>query len=382
MSRGKTILLVSCVGQKLPHPAPAKDLYDSPWFRKARAHAERTGQPWFVLSAEHGLVHPCDVIAPSNVTLNDMPVAGRRKWASRVLEQLEPHLDGVESIVFLAGQRYRECLERLLRSRGLAISVPMGGLKIGEQLSWLSGCEAERLADTIRFYALLDCLAARVGRPRRQSECRAGMDWPERGVYFFFEDGEARSGSGAGLRVLRVGTHALKDGSGSTLWGRLSQHRGNRSGGGNHRGSIFRKLVGVALAKRNNIPLPDSWGVGNSVGEAAQRLNVEKGTVRKDEACIEACVSKYIGQMPFLWLKVDDPPGRHSRRGFIERNAIALLSGYRRPALDKPSKEWLGHYSDRERVRLSGLWNNNHVGETYDPPFLDEMESWIDATPQ
>jgi hypothetical protein len=56
------------------------------------------------------------------------------------------------------------------------------------------------------------------------------------------------------------------------------------------------------------------------------------------------------------------------------------LSGYRRPALDKPSKEWLGHYSDRERVRLSGLWNNNHTHETYNPSFLDEMEHRVNST--
>ena len=85
--------------------------------------------------------------------------------------------------------------------------------------------------------------------------------------------------------------------------------------------------------------------------------------------------------MPFLWLNVNDAPGPRSNRGLIERSAIALLSGYSWPAADAPSREWLGHYSDRERVRLSGLWNNHHVDETYDPSFLDEMESLIDATP-
>ena len=92
-------------------------------------------------------------------------------------------------------------------------------------------------------------------------------------------------------------------------------------------------------------------------------------------------VSEYIGQMPFLWLNVNDAPGPKSSRGMIERNAIALLSGYSCPVAYSPSIEWLGQYSDRERVRLSGLWNNNHVDETYDPSFLDEMESWIDTSP-
>ena len=124
-----SLCLVSCVGRKRSSPAPASDLYTSPWFRKARAYAERVGWPWFVLSAKHGLVQPDEMIAPYDLTLNTMPVADRRRWAAKVLTQLEPHLDGVESVVFLAGQRYREFLTPSLRSRGLVVSVPMQGLE-------------------------------------------------------------------------------------------------------------------------------------------------------------------------------------------------------------------------------------------------------------
>ena len=131
------------------------------------------------------------------------------------------------------------------------------------------------------------------------------------------------------------------------------------------------------MANRNNIPLPGSWGVGGSAGEAARKLNVDRVPVNEAEADIEARVSEYVGRMPFLWVNVDDEPGPNSNRGFIERNAIALLSSYGHPTADGPSTEWLGRYSDRERVRRSGLWNNNHVDETYDPLFLDEMESRI-----
>ena len=133
------VYLVSCVSKKLSHPAPARDLYISPWFRKARSYVERTGCPWFVLSAKYGLVHPDEMIAPYELTLNTMGVSDRREWARRVLTQLEPRLGEGQSVVFLAGQRYREFLEQPLRSRGVAVSVPMEGLKIGEQLSWLGG---------------------------------------------------------------------------------------------------------------------------------------------------------------------------------------------------------------------------------------------------
>ena len=138
MDRRLVIYLVSCVGQKLSSPAAARDLYTSSWFHKARAYADRAGHPWFVLSAKYGLVHPCDVIVPYDLTLNTMPIGDRRQWAGKVLTQMEPHLGDAKSIVFLAGRRYREFLEPSLRSRGLVVSVPMEGLGIGKQLRWLT----------------------------------------------------------------------------------------------------------------------------------------------------------------------------------------------------------------------------------------------------
>lgn len=205
------------------------------------------------------------------------------------------------------------------------------------------------------------------------------MDWPRRGVYFFFEAGEMRSGSGAGRRVVRIGTHALTVGSRSTLWRRLSQHRGAHGGAGNHRGSIFRLLVGVALARRGDTALPASWGVGADAGTAARRLGIDRADVRRAEAGVELRVSRYVGGMPFLWLDIGDEPGPSSERGLVERNAIALLSGSREPASDSASTAWLGAFSDREPVRRSGLWNNRHVDERYSPSFLDVVARRIDG---
>lgn len=131
------IYLVSCVRSKLADSALAKDLYDSRWFKSARRYAEKKGCPWYVLSAKHGIVHPDCWIAPYDQTLNKMSAANRRQWADRVLAQLEPHLEEVDSVVFLAGKRYREFLDVPLQSRGLATCGPMEGLRIGEQLRWL-----------------------------------------------------------------------------------------------------------------------------------------------------------------------------------------------------------------------------------------------------
>ena len=241
---------------------------------------------------------------------------------------------------------------------------------------------SNRIADTVRFYDLLQQLQGCLGGYRRLADCDGRMGWPQRGVYFFFEPGESRSLSGVGDRVVRIGTHALTDGSRSTLWQRLSQHRGSaRSGGGNHRGSIFRLLVGLALARRGDCSLPRSWGVGADPGAAVRKLELgSRAAVKEAEVDLERRVGAHIGEMPFLWLNVPDAASAASARGRIERNAIALLSHACAPAADRPSANWLGVHSDRPRVRASGLWNNNHVDERYDAAFLGEMAMLVDAT--
>ena len=134
----KTIFLISCVGPKRQNPAPSKDLYISPWFRKARSYVEGTGQPWFVLSAKHGLLRPLEVISSYDLTLNSMAIGDRRRWSRNVLSQLQPHLSSVGTVIFLAGLRYREFLVPAVLDYGLDVSVPLEGLRIGEQLRWLN----------------------------------------------------------------------------------------------------------------------------------------------------------------------------------------------------------------------------------------------------
>ena len=139
-SAGRRLFLVSCVKTKRAMPTAAMDLYTSIWFQKARACVEKTGCTWRILSAEYGLVHPDEEIGPYEKTLNTMRIADRRTWAARVLAGLRPCLDGVDTVVFLAGRRYREFLEPTLRDQGLLVHVPMSSLRQGEQLAWLDDC--------------------------------------------------------------------------------------------------------------------------------------------------------------------------------------------------------------------------------------------------
>ena len=231
-------------------------------------------------------------------------------------------------------------------------------------MGYLTDMNDERIADIQTFYSLLALLERKTGGARMLVETSGRLRWPRRGVYFFMENSERRSSSGSGRRIVRVGTHALKAGSKTNLWTRLSQHRGQKNtGGGNHRGSIFRLIVGTALIARNGYQSA-TWGDGNSAA----------ADIRGAELDLEREVSIIIGGMPFLWLEVGDEPGAESLRGDIERNAIALLSNFGKQPIDPPSAEWLGLWCGRERVRASGLWNSNHVNERYDPAFLERMK--------
>ena len=236
--------------------------------------------------------------------------------------------------------------------------------------------DSSRLGHLKYFYDILGELEDRVGGKQILADCDGSMGWPQRGVYFFFEDGEKRVDSGKGLRVVRVGTHALKHGAKSTFWGRLSQHRGN-----NHRSSIFRLLIGTALQGRDTTLDIDTWGVGSDAGSAARKLDVDAAALRERERALEQAVSAYIWQMPFLWVSVEDPSEPSSDRGYIERNSIALLSNYRQLIVDKCWDIWLGKYCNRDRVTGSGLWNNNHVDESYRPEFLERLSILASRTP-
>ncbi len=137
MSNAPTVYLVSCVSKKREQVMPARDLYVSEWFIRARNYVERRGGDWFILSAKLGLVAPEQRIEPYEQTLHSMPIAERRIWAQSVRFQMNELLPASGRCVVLAGQRYREFLMNYLDER-FVTEVPMTGLAIGQQLRWLA----------------------------------------------------------------------------------------------------------------------------------------------------------------------------------------------------------------------------------------------------
>ena len=128
------LYLVSCTKRKSRTAAPARELYTSPWFVRARAYVESTVQPWFILSDEYGLVHPDQLLGTYDTYLKD---SERERWSHMVMRQLTPHLEEIEVVVFLTFKRYSEFLAPWLRSKGMGVVLPPKGLKIGQQMALL-----------------------------------------------------------------------------------------------------------------------------------------------------------------------------------------------------------------------------------------------------
>lgn len=116
---------------------PARELYSSDWFVKARTYVEAQRVKWYILSAKHGLVLPDQVIPPYSVTLIDMSSDQRRAWARGVAKQLRQKCRAGNLVKILAGHSYREHLIPFLESWGCRVKVPMQGMGIGQQKAWL-----------------------------------------------------------------------------------------------------------------------------------------------------------------------------------------------------------------------------------------------------
>ena len=132
------VALVGCVKGKRQTPTPAADLYTSDLFKKRRDHVARRGLNWFVLSAQHGLVTPDEILAPYDMALKDQSATYQREWGRRVTTQLSALLGSLAGMTFEihAGAPYVEALHAPLIAEGARTSTPLKGLTQGQQLAW------------------------------------------------------------------------------------------------------------------------------------------------------------------------------------------------------------------------------------------------------
>jgi hypothetical protein len=135
----RRIGLVGCVKRKAPSARPARDLYVSALFAGRRASVEKSCDEWWILSAEHGLVHPDEVLDPYDRTLKDLSTAERRQWSAQVLQKIDARIGPTSGDVLEihAGSEYRDHgLVQGLLARESRVEVPTAGLGIGKQLQY------------------------------------------------------------------------------------------------------------------------------------------------------------------------------------------------------------------------------------------------------
>lgn len=256
------IVLITCVKTKRRRPCAAKDLYVSPLFVKQRAYAEESGVPWFILSAEHGLVVPDEWLSPYERYLPDTPANFRSAWGIWVVARLQLLAGPLSGRVIEAhaGRAYIDALRPQLDSHGATLQDPLHGLSMGARLAWY-GSEAGSAEPEPEFDDS-KTLARLLREPAAVSPdefLAAGSQVANRpGLYSWWVDdvGAATLSSGLGLPIEPGLIYAGLAGatrwpsgqrSKNTLWLRIAtMHLA-----GKHEFSTFRRTLGAILAAQN-----------------------------------------------------------------------------------------------------------------------------------
>jgi hypothetical protein len=239
------VLLVTCVKTKRSVPAAAKDLYVSELFKRQRVYAERAGVPWFILSAEYGLLRPDDWISPYERYLPDCTRDYQRAWGTWVAQKLELLTGGLRgsTVEIHASTLYMSCLTPELERLGARVTAPVAGLAHGQRLSWygdraaVNDAPPESDANPPSSDLLIEALVATlldVASARRPEELRAlGRAQLSRpGMYSWWVDeagavdlsvGLERSVSPGLIYAGQAGATRWPSGrrSANTLWARL-----------------------------------------------------------------------------------------------------------------------------------------------------------------
>jgi len=120
------VTLIQCTNSKRDSKARARDLYDeSSYFRKMRAWALARGNPWYILSAKHGLVAPDDHVDPYDER------GLSESQAEAIAETLADR--GVRTVDVTAGRDYTDHLVPALERRGIDVLNHFAGQGIGER---------------------------------------------------------------------------------------------------------------------------------------------------------------------------------------------------------------------------------------------------------
>lgn len=180
---------------------------------------------------------------------------------------------------------------------------------------------------------------------------------PNNGIYIIFEKGEKYKNWD---RIVRVGTHTGEN----QLRSRLKQHFVNE----NKNRSIFRKNIGRCFLKRENHPYLKIWELDTT--SKSDKIKYSSLINKSFEQEIEKKISKYIqDNLSFAVFKITSKESRL----FWESKIISTLAAF--PDI-KPSDNWLGQFSPKDKIRRYGLWQVNEL--TNQPLDMKEFNELVE----
>jgi hypothetical protein len=178
---------------------------------------------------------------------------------------------------------------------------------------------------------------------------------PKNGIYIMFENTEKAH---RGDRIVRIGTHSIRDNGKSTLEDRLNEH--NSPNGR----SVFRAKIGDAIINKSRsegstfwseedlLDWNRSWGK-NIPRRRPERFQERGRAIQLEEA--DKLINEYVRtNITFVCIEIDD---RDSRKLF-EARLISTVSNC--PECQK-SEHWPGNFSTKEKVCNSGLWQEKEL---------------------
>ena len=169
-------------------------------------------------------------------------------------------------------------------------------------------------------------------------------DIPLNGIYALFEKGEIAHNLN---RIVRIGTHT----GDNQLRSRLKQHFIME----NKDRSIFRKNIGRAILNKNKDGFLKYWEVDLTTKDSKEKYSRVIDFNKQKE--IEKKVTRYLQyNFSFVVFKVDDKDKRLELEGKI----ISTISSSKECF---PSKNWLGLFSPKDKIRESGLWLVNELNK-------------------
>jgi hypothetical protein len=223
----------------------------------------------------------------------------------------------------------------------------MLGLRIGEQLKWLTEkIKVSKICHTIHqwfnrmkkhfFHQLYDAMKKNY-LPQWFNE----QGIPKNGIYILFEKGESAHSTD---RIVRIGTHT----GNNKLCSRLKEHLIE-----NKDRSIFRKNIGLALLNKDNDFFIEQWKKDLTTKNERTLHSNSVDFIKQKE--IEKRVTEYIREnISFVTFRVDDK----KKRLELESKIISTVSLCNKC---KPTPNWLGLSSPKEKIRKSGLWLVNKL---------------------